>query len=79
MEGVGVITITQELVELRRKVWMLIPTSITFMVQHSTQHHQSTASKVTRLSRSAANPGQYSIRILAVPNEPLFLKRDRVT
>ena len=39
MEDVGVMTITQELVELRRKVWMLIPMSLMLTVQHSTQHH----------------------------------------
>ena len=39
MEDVGVIIITQELVELRLKVWMLIPMSLMQMVQCSTQHH----------------------------------------
>ena len=39
MEEVGVMTITQELVELRHKVWVLIPMSLTLMVQQSTQHH----------------------------------------
>ena len=36
MEDVGVMNITQELVELRCKVWVLIPASLTQMVQHST-------------------------------------------
>ena len=39
LEDLGVTTITQELVVLRGKVWVLIPTSLTLMVQHSTQHH----------------------------------------
>ena len=39
MEDVGVTTITQELVELTRKVWVLIPMSLTLMVQCSMQHH----------------------------------------
>ena len=39
MEDVGVTKLTQELVELRGKVWALIPTSLTLMVQRSTQHY----------------------------------------
>ena len=54
MEDVGVMKITQELVELRRKVCVLIPMSLMLMVQPSTQHHQSTSSKLTRLSRLVA-------------------------
>ena len=32
MEGIGIMNITRELVELRRKVWLLIPASLTIMV-----------------------------------------------
>ena len=39
MEDVGVTNITQKLVELRHKVWVLIPASLTLMVQHSVQRH----------------------------------------
>ena len=39
LEDIGVMKLTQELVVLRGKVWVLIPTSLTLMVQHSTQHH----------------------------------------
>ena len=37
LEDVGVMKLTQELVALRGKVWVLIPTSLTLMVQRSTQ------------------------------------------
>ena len=39
LEDVGVMKLTQEVLELRRKVWVLIPMSLTLMVQRSTQHH----------------------------------------
>ena len=39
MEDVGVTKLTQELVELRGKVWVLIPKSLTLMVQCSMQYH----------------------------------------
>ena len=39
LDDIGVMKLTQELVELRGKVWVLIPASLTFMVQHSMQHH----------------------------------------
>ena len=39
LEDIGVMKLTQELVALRGKVWVLIPTSLTLMVQRSTQHH----------------------------------------
>ena len=39
LEDIGVMKLTQELVVLRGKVWVLIPMSLTLMVQHSTQHH----------------------------------------
>ena len=39
LEDVGVMSITQELVELRRKVWVLILASLMLMVQRSMQHH----------------------------------------
>ena len=35
LKDVGLTSITQELVELRRKVWVLIPASLTEMVQRS--------------------------------------------
>ena len=38
LEDVGVMNIIQELVELRHKVWVLIPASLTLMVQCSAQH-----------------------------------------
>ena len=36
LEDIGVMKLTQELVALRGKVWVLIPTSLTLMVQRST-------------------------------------------
>ena len=39
LEDIGVMKLTQELVVLRGKVWVLIPTNLTLMVQRSTQHH----------------------------------------
>ena len=39
LEDVGVMKPTQEFLELRRKVWVVIPMSLMLMVQHSTQHH----------------------------------------
>ena len=39
LEDIGVMKLTQELVALRGKVWVLIPMSLTLMVQRSTQHH----------------------------------------
>ena len=39
MEYLVVRNSTQELVELSRKVWVLIQASVTLMVQRSTQHH----------------------------------------
>ena len=39
LEDIGVMELTQELLALRSKVWVLIPTSLTLMVQRSTQHH----------------------------------------
>ena len=39
LEDIGVMKLTQELVALRGKVWVLIPMSLTLMVQHSTQYH----------------------------------------
>ena len=39
LEDIGVMKLTQELVVLRGKVWVLIPMSLTLMVQRSTQHH----------------------------------------
>ena len=39
LEDIGVMKLTQELVVLRGKVWVLIPTSLTLMVPRSTQHH----------------------------------------
>ena len=39
LEDVGVMKLTQEFLELRCKVWVLIPMSITLMVQCSMQHH----------------------------------------
>ena len=39
LEDVVVMKPTQEFLELRRKVWVLIPTSLTLMVQRSTQQH----------------------------------------
>ena len=54
MEGVGVTNIIQELVELRRKVRVLIPASLTLVVQYSMQHHRSTSSRLTHPSHSMA-------------------------
>ena len=56
LEDIGVMKLTQELVALRGKVWVLIPMSLTLMVQRSTQHHQSTGSRLTPPSRSTAKP-----------------------
>ena len=39
LEDIGVMKLTQELVVLRGKVWVLKAMSLTLMVQHSTQHH----------------------------------------
>ena len=39
LEDIGVMKLTQELVALKGKVWVLIPTSLTLMVQRSMQHH----------------------------------------
>ena len=38
LKKIRVMNITQELVELRHKVWVLIPASLTLMVQCSAQH-----------------------------------------
>ena len=48
--------ITLESVVLRWMVWVLSRMSLTLMVQHSTQHHQSTVSRLTHPSRSTAKP-----------------------
>ena len=39
LEDIGVMKLTQELVALRGKVWVLITMSLTLMVPRSTQHH----------------------------------------
>ena len=39
LEDIGVMKLTQELVVLRGKVWVLIPMSLTLLVPRSTQHH----------------------------------------
>ena len=52
LEDIGVMKVTQELVALRGKMWVLIPTSLTLMVQRSTQHHQSTALRLTHQNSS---------------------------
>ena len=39
LEDVGVTKLTQELVALRGKVWVLIPMSLMLMVWCSMQHH----------------------------------------
>ena len=39
LEDVAVMKPIQEFLELRHKVWVLIPMSFTLMMQHSTQHH----------------------------------------
>ena len=39
LEDIGVMKLTQELVALRGKVWVLIPMSLMLMVQCITQHH----------------------------------------
>ena len=46
--------ITRELVALRWEVWVLDITSLTSVVQRSTQHRRSTVSKLTHLSRLTA-------------------------
>ena len=56
LEDVGVTKLTQELVALRGKVWVLIPTSLMLMVWRSMQHHNSTGSRLTRPSRLTAKP-----------------------
>ena len=56
LEDIGVMKLTQELVVLRGKVWVLIPMSLILMVQHSMQHHYSTGSRLTPQSRSMAKP-----------------------
>ena len=39
LEDIGVMKLTQELVALKGKVWVLLPTSLMLMVQRSMQHH----------------------------------------
>ena len=39
LEDVGVMKLTQKFLELRHKVWVLIPMSLMLMVQQSMQHH----------------------------------------
>ena len=39
LEDVGVMKLTQEFLELKHKVWVLIPMSLMLMVQHTMQHH----------------------------------------
>ena len=41
LKNIGVMNITKESVELRFTQWVLIPVSLTLMVQCSTPHHQS--------------------------------------
>ena len=54
--GIRVMLITLESVGLWWMVWVLSRTSLTLMVQRSTQHHKSTASRLTHPSRSTAKP-----------------------
>ena len=56
LEDIRVMKLTQEFLELRCTVWVLILMSLTVMVQHGIQHHQSTGSRLARLSFLTAKP-----------------------